>query len=183
MTETATLANGCFWCTEAVFRRLKGVSNVTPGYSGGTIPSPSYFQVSSGASGHAECLQIEFDPEVISYKKLLEVFWATHDPTTLNRQGYDEGTQYRSAIFYHSPEQKQIAEESKMELANSGKYADPIVTEITPYENFYPAEPEHKDYFERNRTAGYCRLVIDPKITKLYKDFGTDVKPEYQKEN
>ncbi len=183
MTETATLANGCFWCTEAVFRRLNGVSKVTPGYSGGTIPSPSYFQVSSGASGHAECLQIEFDPGVISYKKLLEVFWATHDPTTLNRQGYDEGTQYRSAIFYHSPEQQQVAEQSKAELAESGKYPDPIVTEITPYENFYPAEPEHKDYYERNRTAGYCRLVIDPKITKLYKDFKADVKPEYQKEN
>jgi peptide-methionine (S)-S-oxide reductase len=181
-TQLATLANGCFWCTEAVFRRLKGVISATPGYSGGTIPDPSYDQVSSGASGHAESIQIEFNPAEISYPKLLEVFWATHDPTTLNRQGADVGTQYRSAIFYHSAEQKAAAEKSKQELAASGKYSDPIVTEITEYKNFYPAGPEHKDFYERNRTSNYCRLVIDPKISKLYKDFKEDLKPGLSEE-
>lgn len=177
--ETATLANGCFWCTEAVFRRLRGVSQVTSGYSGGSIPNPSYWQVSSGDSGHAECLQIEFNPEEISFAKLLEVFWATHNPTTLNQQGYDIGTQYRSAIFYHTEEQKTIAEQSKQALAQSGAYNDPIVTEITEYQNFYPADASHKDYYENNRTNSYCRLIIDPKIEKLYKNFKAELKPEH----
>lgn len=176
--ETATLANGCFWCTEAVFRRLRGVSSVMPGYSGGSVPNPSYWQVSSGDSGHAECLQIKFDPAEISFSKLLDVFWATHNPTTLNKQGYDIGTQYRSAIFYHSEQQKKIAEQSKLDFGQSGAYADPIVTEIVPYNNFYPADESHKDYYEKNRTASYCRLIIDPKIEKLYKDFKAELKPE-----
>ena len=175
--ELATLANGCFWCTEAVFRRLRGVISAIPGYSGGNIPNPTYEQVSSGASGHAESIQVQFDPSVISYEKLLEVFWATHDPTTLNRQGADVGTQYRSAIFYHNEHQKEIAEKSKQDLAASGKYSDPIVTEITSYVNFYPASAEHKDFYERNRSSSYCRLVIDPKIEKLYKGFKPDLKP------
>jgi peptide-methionine (S)-S-oxide reductase len=177
-TELATFANGCFWCTEAVFRRLNGVISAIPGYSGGTIPNPSYGQVSSGASGHAESIQVEFDPSIISYEKLLEVFWATHDPTTLNRQGADIGTQYRSAIFYHDEAQKTIAQESKQNLEASGKYTDPIVTEITSYKNFYPASAEHKDFYERNRSSSYCRLVIDPKIQKLYKNFKKDLKPD-----
>lgn len=175
-TKLATLANGCFWCTEAVFKRLRGVISAIPGYSGGRLPDPSYNQVSSGESGHAECLQVQFDPSIISYEKLLEVFWATHNPTTLNQQGYDIGTQYRSAIFYHDEMQKEIAEKSKQELAESGKYNDPIVTEITECTNFYPADASHKDYYERNRTASYCRLIIDPKIQKLYKDFKADLK-------
>lgn len=178
--ETATLANGCFWCTEAVFRRLKGVKSVIPGYCGGTIANPSYSQVNSGESGHAECLQIQFDPSQISFKKLLDVFWATHNPTTLNQQGYDVGTQYRSAIFYHSEKQKQEAEVSKKRFSESGIYSDPIVTEITSYQNFYPADESHKDYYEKNRTAGYCRIIIDPKIQKLYKEFKQDLKSEQE---
>jgi len=177
-TELATLANGCFWCTEAVFRRLRGVISATPGYSGGTIPNPNYYQVSSGHSGHAESIQVEFDPSVISYEKLLEIFWATHNPTTLNRQGADVGPEYRSVIFYHNERQKKTAEKSKQNLADSGKYSDPIVTEITKYTNFYPASAEHKDFYERNRSSSYCRLVIDPKIQKLYKDFKSDLKSQ-----
>lgn len=173
--QRATLANGCFWCTEAVFRRLRGVISVVPGYSGGTIPEPNYYQVSSGESGHAECLQIEFDPSQISFEKLLDVFWATHNPTTLNQQGYDIGTQYRSAIFYHDENQKVTAEKSKAAFVESGAYKEPIVTEITKYENFYPADASHKDYYEKNRTTSYCRLIIDPKIQKLYKDFKDDL--------
>jgi peptide-methionine (S)-S-oxide reductase len=170
-TKLATLANGCFWCTEAVFRRLRGVISATPGYSGGLLPNPTYEQVTTGSTGHAESIQVEFNPAEISYEKLLEVFWATHDPTTLNRQGADVGTQYRSAIFYHDEDQRTAAEKSKTELAQHGKYQDPIVTEITEYTNFYPADERHKDYYERNRSNGYCRVVIDPKIQKLYKDF------------
>ncbi len=178
--EVATLANGCFWCTEAVFRRLKGVISVLPGYSGGNIENPSYSEVSSGESGHAEALQIQFNPAEISFEKLLEVFWATHNPTTLNQQGYDIGTQYRSAIFYHNETQKQIADTSKKAFGSSGNYKDPIVTEIYPYKNFYPADKSHKDYYEKNRTAGYCRLIIDPKIQKLYKEFSRDLKSEQE---
>lgn len=174
--KLATLAGGCFWCTEAVFKRLKGVESVMPGYSGGTIENPSYEQVSSGNSGHAEVVQIKFDPSVISFEKILEVFWALHDPTTLNQQGADMGTQYRSAIFYHDQEQKSQAEQSKEHLAKSGKYKDPIVTEITEFKKFFPAEQEHLDFYDRNRAYGYCRLVIDPKIQKLYKDFQADLK-------
>ncbi len=178
--EQATFANGCFWCTEAIFKRLKGITSVTSGYSGGTVENPSYEAVSSGSTGHAEAVQVQFDPNIISYDQLLDVFWATHDPTTLNQQGADIGTQYRSAIFYHTEEQKKIAEGSKAKLDQSGTYKDPIVTEITKYTNFYPAEEYHKDYYDTNKSAPYCRVVIDPKIQKLLKTFAKEVKEEYK---
>ncbi len=174
--QTATLAGGCFWCTEAVFKRLKGVISVMPGYAGGTVLNPTYSQVSRGDTGYAEAIQITFDPAIISYATILDVFWAAHDPTTINRQGSDVGTQYRSAIFYHDEEQKKTAEESEKHLEESGKYKSPVVTEIIKFTNFYPAEKEHLDFYDRNREYGYCRLVIDPKIKKLYKDFGGLVK-------
>lgn len=176
--EKATLAGGCFWCTEAVFQKLKGVEQVTPGYTGGHIPHPTYEQVSSGESGHAEVIQIEFDSKIISFETLLDVFWQLHDPTTLNQQGADHGTQYRSAIFYHSDEQKEIAEKSLEKTAQSGIYSDPIVTEIVPYDTFYEAEEEHRSFYENNPNQPYCKLVIDPKITKLYKTFDSLIKPE-----
>jgi peptide-methionine (S)-S-oxide reductase len=169
--ETATLANGCFWCTEAVIRRLKGVESVTSGYSGGNVPNPSYEQVCTGRTGHAEAAQVVFDPAVISFETLLEVFFKTHDPTTLNRQGYDVGTQYRSAVFYHDEAQRQTAERVKAALDASGEYDDPIVTEITAFTNFYPAEAYHRDFYENNQGHPYCRAIIDPKVRKLYKDF------------
>jgi peptide-methionine (S)-S-oxide reductase len=175
-TEIATLANGCFWCSEAVFSRLKGVKSVVPGYSGGKIEDPSYDDVCTGRTGHAEAAQIEFDPAVISFEKLLDVFWHTHDPTTLNRQGADVGTQYRSAIFYHDDRQREIAENSKRELEEEGIYNDPIVTEITPFKNFYIAEDYHKKYYENHQDAQYCRFVIEPKIRKLLKQYEKDVK-------
>jgi peptide-methionine (S)-S-oxide reductase len=175
-TEIATLANGCFWCSEAVFSRLKGVKSVVPGYSGGKIEEPSYDDVCTGRTGHAEAAQIEFDPAVISFEKLLDVFWHTHDPTTLNRQGADVGTQYRSAIFYHDDRQREIAENSKRELEEEGIYNDPIVTEITPFKNFYIAEDYHKKYYENHQDAQYCRFVIEPKIRKLLKQYEKDVK-------
>jgi peptide-methionine (S)-S-oxide reductase len=179
--QTATLANGCFWCTEAVFQRLKGVTSVQSGYAGGHRENPSYYEVSSGESGHAESLQIEFDPKIISFETLLHIFFATHDPTTLNRQGNDVGTQYRSEIFYHDDEQKQIAEKVKAELDKSGAYKDPIVTAITQFTNFYPAAEEHKNYYENNPNAPYCRVVIDPKIRKLLEKYNKEVKEEYRK--
>src|ERR687886_1974205 len=150
-TEIITLAAGCFWCTEAIFKRLKGVKSILPGYAGGIIENPSYDQVCSGATGHAESVQIEFDPEIISFEKILDIFWHTHNPTTLNRQGNDVGTQYRSAIFYHDQKQKQIAEISKKDLEREGAYKDPIVTEITPFRNFYVAEDYHKNYYDNNQ--------------------------------
>jgi peptide-methionine (S)-S-oxide reductase len=165
--ETATFANGCFWCTEAVFQRLKGVTSVQSGYSGGHVDNPTYEQVCSGNTGHAEALQITYDPDQISFAELLEVFWKTHDPTTLNRQGNDVGTQYRSAIFYHNEEQKKLAETYKKKLDEEKVWDDPIVTEITPFTNFYPAENYHKDYFNRNGYQPYCVFVIRPKIKKL----------------
>jgi len=177
-TQIATLAGGCFWCTEAVFRRLRGVISAMPGYTGGTVANPTYMQVASRTTGHAEAVQVEFDPSVIAFEKLLEVFWAVHDPTTLNRQGADVGPEYRSAIFYHNEEQKKTAEQSMKELAASGKYKDPIVTELAPFNKFYPAEAEHRDFYEKNRSSGYCRFVIDPKVQKLYKDFKGDLKEE-----
>ena len=177
--ETATFGGGCFWCTEAIFQRLKGVESVLPGYSGGHVDNPTYEQVSSGDTGHAEATQIEFDPTIIPYKKLLEIFWHTHDPTTPNRQGNDVGTQYRSAIFYHTPEQKKVAEEVKVELEEAGVYRDPIVTEITKFTSFFPAENYHQNYFNTHPEAPYCNVVIDPKVQKLLKDYGQDVKPEY----
>jgi peptide-methionine (S)-S-oxide reductase len=169
--ETATFAGGCFWCTEAVFRRLKGVETVMPGYTGGELANPTYEQVCSGRTGHAEAVQIVFDNEVISYEQLLEVFFELHDPTTLNRQGADVGTQYRSAIFYHDDAQKEKAERVKAEVDQSGHYQNKLVTEIAPYTEYYAAEEYHKDFYERNPTYPYCNVVIDPKITKLYKSF------------
>ncbi len=180
MTEKATLAGGCFWCTEAIFKRLKGVSSVLPGYAGGIVENPSYEAVCSGNTGHAEAIQIEFDPTLIPFEKILDIFWHTHNPTTPNRQGNDMGTQYRSSIFYADVKQKEIAEKSKQELETSKLYKDPIVTEIVPLTNFYVAEDYHKDYFERNRNQSYCNFVIDPKIQKLLKEYGNDVKDEYK---
>ena len=174
-TQIATFGGGCFWCTEAVFRRLKGVLSVLPGYSGGKEPNPSYMQVSMGNSGYAEVAQIEFDPSVVSFEKLLDVFWVVHDPTTLNRQGNDVGTQYRSAIFYHDDVQRVAAEKSKVTLELSGKYSSPVVTEIAAFQNFYEADQSHKDYYEKNRQNGYCRVIIDPKIQKLFKEFAADI--------
>ncbi len=179
--ETATFGGGCFWCTEAVFKRLKGVISVNSGYSGGGAENPSYEQVTTGATGHAEAVQIEFDPKIISYKKLLEVFWATHDPTTKNRQGNDVGTQYRSVIFYHSDEQKDEAVESMKQMEDDKEYGDPIVTEIVPYNAFYTAEEYHKNYYDSNPVNPYCSIVISPKIKKLLDKFGKDVKEEYKK--
>lgn len=179
--ETAVFAGGCFWCTEAVFKRLKGVVSVTSGYAGGRTDHPTYEDVSSGETGHAEAVRVEFDPAVISYQKLLEVFWATHDPTTLNRQGSDVGTQYRSAIFYTTPEQKSVAEKSK-ELTGEREIAGRVVvTEIAPLEKFYTAEEYHQNYFERNAKSNpYCSLVIAPKIRKLLEKFNSQIKEEYR---
>ena len=178
-SETATLANGCFWCSEAIFKRLKGVKSVTPGYAGGTIKNPSYDQVCNGTTGHAESIQIVFDPSVIDFDKILNIFWHTHNPTTLNRQGNDVGTQYRSAIFYHNEKQKEIAEKSKKDLEQERIYKDSIVTEITPFKNFYTAENYHKDYYDKNKQAAYCNFVIDPKIHKLLKEYENDIKTEF----
>lgn len=166
--EIATVGGGCFWCTEAVFQKVKGVSKVVSGYSGGNVPgTPTYREVCSGLTGHAEVVQISFDPKVIRYKDILEIFMTTHDPTTLNRQGGDVGTQYRSVIFFHSDEQKQIAEEV---LQNLSKYFDqPIVTEISPLEKFHAAEDDHQNYYENNPTQAYCTYIISPKIAKLRK--------------
>ena len=180
VTDLATFACGCFWCSEAIFTHLKGVTSVTSGYTGGKRGNPSYEQVSTGATGHAEAIQIEFDPTVISYDVLLEVFWHTHNPTTLNQQGADVGTQYRSSIFYHSVEQKEAAEKSKQGLEVSGMYKDPIVTEVLPYTDFFPAEQYHKDYYEKNKNAPYCTFVIDPKIKKLLKEYSGVIKDEYK---
>lgn len=170
--ERATFGAGCFWCVEAVFRELAGVEKVTSGYAGGTVPNPTYEQVCAGTTGHAEAIQVVFDPAVIRYEELLTIFWKTHDPTTLNRQGGDVGTQYRSAIFYHSEEQRQAAEKSKAALAASGYYKSPIVTEIAAYASFYPAEPYHQDYYLNNPAQPYCRVVIAPKMEKFRRQFG-----------
>ena len=174
--ETATLAGGCFWCTEAIFRRIKGVQAVVSGYAGGDAVDPSYQEVSTGRTGHAEAVQIAIDPRIISYDSLLEVFWATHDPTTLNRQGADVGLQYRSAIFYHSDEQRRTAEASKSRWEASGKFKERIVTSIEPFKNFYAAESYHQDYYTANPHDSYCSVMIEPKIRKLLRDFGDDVK-------
>jgi peptide-methionine (S)-S-oxide reductase len=166
-TETATFGTGCFWCTEAIFQELKGVLKVTSGYSGGTVKNPSYEDVCTGTTGHAECLQVVYDPAVISYDELLEVFWESHDPTSLNRQGNDVGTQYRSVIFYHNAEQKKKAEEYKAKLDKSGAYDKPIVTEISPYAAFYAAEDYHQDYYRLHGSQPYCTFVIRPKVEKF----------------
>lgn len=177
--ETATFAGGCFWCTEAVFKRLKGVASVTPGYTGGTTENPTYEDVCGGKTGHAEAIQISFDPRVISYEKLLDVFFHLHDPTTLNKQGNDSGTQYRSAIFYHDKEQKRIAENVKKDIDSSKMYATKAVTEIIPFTNFYKAENYHQNYYDKNSYQPYCQYVIDPKIQKLLKEYRKDVKEDY----
>ena len=169
--EVATLAGGCFWCLEAVFDQLKGVEKVESGYAGGTRANPSYEQVCTGATGHAEVVQVTFDPSVISYQDLLGVFFTIHDPTTLDRQGPDAGTQYRSGIFYHSPEQQATAERTIKELEAEHTFDDPIVTRVEPLKAFYPAEEYHRDYFERNPNQAYCRAVIAPKVSKARKAF------------
>ncbi len=170
-SEVATLAGGCFWCLEAIFDDLKGVTDVVSGYSGGHTPNPSYDQVCTGRTGYAESVQVTFDPAVISFRELLEVFFTIHDPTTLNRQGNDVGTQYRSAIFYHSPEQKAAAEEVIARLAAEKVWDHPIVTELKPFTAFYPAEEYHQEYFARNPRQPYCQVVIAPKVTKFRKHY------------
>ncbi len=173
--EYATFGAGCFWCVEAVFQELKGVYKVESGYTGGEIDNPTYKEVCSGTTGHAEVVRISFNPEEITYPELLEVLWTTHDPTTLNRQGADVGTQYRSAIFYHSEEQKKQAEKSKAEVATQ-IWANPIVTEIVPAADFYSAEAYHQNYYANNANAGYCRVVINPKVQKVREKFADKLK-------
>ncbi|QIL38859.1 peptide-methionine (S)-S-oxide reductase MsrA [Pedobacter sp. HDW13] len=175
-TEKATFGMGCFWCTEAIFQRLKGVVSVKSGYEGGTLSNPTYEEVCTGATGHAEVLEITYNPMVISYDDLLEVFWKSHDPTTLNRQGADSGTQYRSVIFYHSAEQKAAAEKYKAELNKTNAYGKKVVTAIEAAKPFYVAENYHQNYFNKNGSEPYCRLVILPKIEKLEKVFKAKLK-------
>jgi peptide-methionine (S)-S-oxide reductase len=175
-SDTATFGSGCFWCVEAVFQQLKGVDTVVSGYTGGKIKNPTYREVCSGLTGHAEVCQIVYNPQIISFSELLEVFWKTHDPTTLNRQGADEGTQYRSAIFYHSEAQQQEAEFYKKKLDDSGAFNSKIVTEITPFTVFYPAEDYHQNYYNANGDQPYCRVVIAPKLEKFKKAFGDKIK-------
>ena len=175
-TDTATFAAGCFWCVEAVFQELKGVLSVTSGYTGGKIKNPSYREVCTGITGHAEACQIIYDPNVISYDELLEAFWASHDPTTLNRQGADQGTQYRSAIFYHTEQQKQLSEAYKVKLNAEKAFDKPVVTEISPAGAFYKAEDYHQNYFNENGNAPYCTFVIVPKLEKFRKVFKDKLK-------
>lgn len=182
MNELATLAGGCFWCTEALFKRLKGVSYVLPGYTGGTIPNPTYEDVCEGNTGYAEAIQITFNPSQIPFEKILEIFFHTHNPTTLNQQDYDRGTAYRSAIFYHTDEQKIIAQKVKEEIEKEKVYDNSLVTEIVPFKKFYPAEDYHKNFFDKNNTAPYCNIIISPKIHKLLNLYSDDVKEEYKKE-
>lgn len=176
--QKATIGGGCFWCVEAVVKRLRGVLAVEPGYAGGEKPNPTYKEVCSGTTGHAEVVQVTFDPEEIGYDDLLRVFFATHDPTTKDRQGADVGTQYRSVIFYHDEDQKRTAEEIRAEVDASDAWSDPIVTEISPLSNYSTAESYHHDYFDNNRTQPYCMAVIDPKVRKLMKDFSDRVAAE-----
>ena len=175
-TEVTTLGGGCFWCTEAVFSQLKGVEKVEPGYSGGNAENATYERVSTGRTGHAEVAQITFDPDVISFKEILQIFFATHDPTTLNRQGSDVGTQYRSVIFYHDDQQKMIAEQVIKEMTEQGIFDAPIVTQIEPFKAFYEAEDYHKDYFKRHPKQPYCTVVIAPKIAKLREHYLSKLK-------
>ncbi len=176
MEEKATFGNGCFWCTEAIFERVKGVLSVVSGYSGGSVKNPGYKEVCSGITGHAEVVQITFDPSVLTYIELLEIFFKTHDPTTLNRQGADVGTQYRSVIFYHNKIQRETAEEIILELNKEKIWSNPIVTEITEFSIFYPGEDYHQEYFENNSNQGYCRMVIQPKVDKFSKVFKEKLK-------
>jgi peptide-methionine (S)-S-oxide reductase len=174
--QTATFGTGCFWCTEAIFESLKGVSKAVSGYSGGKTANPTYEQVCSGQTGHAECIQVTFDPSVISFQELLEAFWKSHDPTTLNRQGADVGTQYRSVIFYHTDEQRQFAQDYKKKLNDNKAFDNPVVTEIAPFTTFYPAEDYHQEYFRLNGHAPYCQFVIAPKLDKFKKIFNDKLK-------
>jgi peptide-methionine (S)-S-oxide reductase len=174
--QTATFGAGCFWCTEAVFLNVKGVTKVVSGYTGGKVKNPTYREICTGMTGHAEVTQITFDPAVVSFEELLEVFWNTHDPTTLNRQGADEGTQYRSAVFYADENQKALAEAYKKQLEASHVYKNPIVTEITTLTTFYPAEDYHQNYYELNPNQGYCQYVIRPKVDKFKKQFADKLK-------
>ena len=169
--ETATLGAGCFWCVEAIFQKLKGVISVLPGYSGGSVKNPSYKEVCTGRTGHAEVCNIEFDPGIISFSEILKVYWQTHDPTTLNRQGNDIGEQYRSVIFYHNEQQRKIAEELKERLNSEKVWNDPVITEIVPFEHFYYAEDYHKNYYNNNKDQPYCSIVITPKLEKFKKIF------------
>ena len=175
-TETATFGSGCFWCSEAVFSQLEGVESVEPGYAGGTLPHPSYEQVCSDMTGHAEVAQVVFDPSRISYRELLEVFFSTHDPTTLNRQGADEGSQYRSVIFYRDDSQQAAAKSMIQELTAEKVYRDPIVTEVVPFKEFYPAEDYHREYYMRNPSKPYCQVVIAPKLAKFRSHFQSRLK-------
>ncbi len=180
--EKATFGGGCFWCTEAIFQRLNGIKSAVPGYSGGDLPNPSYEQVSEGNTGHAEAVQIEFDPKISPFRKILEVFFYTHDPTTPNQQGNDMGPQYRSSVFYHNEAQKNETEALIHELEDAKVFSKPIVTIVEPFKNFYEADDYHKNYYERNKDAMYCSYVIGPKIHKLLEKYGKDIKDEY-KEN
>jgi len=174
--EKATFGAGCFWCSEAIFQRLNGVISVVPGYAGGTLEKPSYEKVSSGDTGHAEVVQVIFDPTQVTYEELLEIFWKTHDPTTLNQQGNDVGTPYRSIIFYHTIEQKELADKWKEKLDQEKIWDKPIVTDIVPFDHFYTAEECYHNYYNKNKQTPYCELVIDPKIEKLEKLFATKLK-------
>lgn len=174
--ETATFAGGCFWCTEAVFQRLEGVKSVVSGFTGGNVKNPAYREVISGRTGHAEAIEIKFDPEIISYEELLHIFFGTHDPTTLNRQQNDVGTQYRSAVFYHNEEQKEIVESVIRELEEKKIFSDKIVTEVKPASAFYKAEEEHQNYYSLHRKQPYCQFIIDPKIDKLNSTFADKLK-------
>ncbi len=175
-TEKAVFGGGCFWCTEAVFKMMKGVSTVLPGYSGGSVVNPTYQEVSQGTTGHAEVIYIEYDPELVTYKSLLTVFFGSHDPTTLNQQGHDIGTQYRSVIFYTSPDQKKEAEDFIADMNASNKAGAPVVTQLEPLVKFYEAEDYHKDYYTNHENAGYCQIVINPKLEKVQKEFSNLLK-------
>ena len=174
--ETATFGTGCFWCTEAIFQQVEGVTKVTSGYSGGKVDNPTYKEVCAGTTGHAECLNIEYDAAKITFDELLEIFWQVHDPTTLNRQGNDVGTQYRSVVFYHNEEQKAKVEKYKAELNKSGAWDSPVVTTLEPFVKFYPAENYHQNYYNDNGEQGYCQFVIRPKVEKFQKVFKSKLK-------
>lgn len=177
--EVATLAGGCFWCLEAVYEQLRGVEEVESGYAGGHVPNPTYRQVTTGKTGHAEVVQITYDPAVVSFRELLEVFFTIHDPTTLNRQGADVGTQYRSAIFYHDEDQKQVAEEVIREMEAATIWDDPIVTEVSPLDAFYKAEDYHQEYYRNNAYQPYCQVVIAPKVSKFRQKYLANLKPSF----
>ncbi len=174
----ATLAGGCFWCTEAVFERMEGVEDVVSGYIGGTVPNPTYEQVCTKKTGHAEAVEVYYDPSKVTYEELLEVFFKTHDPTTLNRQGPDSGPQYRSSVFYHSEDQKKAAEKYIEKLDQSGEYTNKVVTQLEKATTFYPAEEYHQDFFRRNPNYGYCRAVVSPKVRKFNRNFGDKIKKD-----